>query len=61
MMKEEEDLDPVESKTDTYNKWLTEDFMLDQIAKTPDQEEKLQKMYDYLQLLKEYNDELGLE
>ena len=49
------------TKTETYNKWLTEDFMLDEIARTPDQEEKLQKMYEYLQLLKEWDEEIELE
>lgn len=46
---------------EVYNKWLTEDFILDEIDRTPNEEEKLQKMYEYLRLLKEYDEELGLE
>lgn len=58
MMMEEADLAAQASK---YNQWLTEEFMLNEISRTPDQEEKLQRMYEYLQLLKEYDEELGLE
>lgn len=58
---EEVDLEAQGFNKEVYNKWLTEDFMLNEIERTPDQEEKLQKMYEYLQLLKEYDEELGLE
>ena len=61
MMMEEEDLEARGFNKEVYNKWLTEDFMLNEIERTPNQEEKLQKMYEYLQLLKEYDEELGLE
>lgn len=45
---------------DIHEKWLTEDFILDEMAKA-DQEEKMIILFDYLQLLKEYDEELGLE
>lgn len=49
------------TKREKYNNWLTEEFMMDQIEKTPDDEERFQKMFEYLQLLKDWDEELELE
>ena len=42
----------------TFDEWLTEDFLFDDVKRTADQQEKLEKLYDYLMLMKEYEDDL---
>lgn len=61
MMKDEKALDLLDDNQETYNKWLTEDWLLDQIERTPDQQERLERLYDYMMLLKEYEDDLEQE
>jgi hypothetical protein len=48
-------------KEQTYDSWLTEDWLLDEIERTPDMQMRLERLYDYIMLLKEYEEELGLE
>jgi hypothetical protein len=45
-------------KQQTYNEWLTEDFLLDEIERTPELQMRLERLYDYLQLKAEYEEEL---
>lgn len=51
----------MEDKQETFDQWLKEEFLLDEIVRTPGENDKLEKLYNYLQLLKEYDEELGLE
>ena len=48
-------------KKETYERWLSEDFLLNEIERTPDQQERVEKLYDYLMLLKEYEEEIDEE
>ena len=57
-MKDVEDLEAQALKQESYDEWLTESWLLDEIERTPDQEERLLRLYDYLLMLKDYDDEL---
>lgn len=39
-----------------YDEWLTEDFLLNEIVRTPHESAKLEKLYDYLMLMKEFEE-----
>ena len=41
---------------ETYNKWLTEDFILTEIDKNPSQEQRLLRLYEYLVVCGDYDD-----
>ena len=43
-----------------YNEWLARDFLLDKIDREKVEKERLLMLYNHLQLLKEYDEELGL-
>lgn len=40
----------------TYKEWLSESFLLDEIERTPDSQERFEKLYDYLMALNDYED-----
>lgn len=39
-----------------YDAWLTEDFLLNEIVRTPHENAKLEKLYDYLMMMKEFEE-----
>jgi len=41
---------------DIYNQWLTEEFLLNEICRNPDQEQKLLNLYDYLRSQEEIDE-----
>lgn len=44
-----------------YNRWLTEQFLVEESERTLEDEEKLVRLYDLLQELKDWDEEIGLE
>lgn len=46
---------------ETFESWQARDFILDEIDREPDQEERMIKLYEYLQLLGGYDEELKEE
>ena len=43
-------------KQEKYEEWLTEDFLLNEICRTPHESAKLERLYDYLMLMKEFEE-----
>lgn len=49
------------SKENTYNEWLSESWLLDEIERNPHLEEKLLNLYDYFLAIRDIDDDLEEE
>lgn len=43
---------------DTFNEWLAEDFLLNEIERTPDLNDRLHLLLDYLSIKDTFDDEI---